>query len=103
VAKGKSVTALSDDETSRLCDWELQTEGGAGSVTKCTDGTERETHTKDRCVETYGALRKMTLPCSITVGDIEACSLETQKDSCAEVKATCDRINDCVEKARDGG
>jgi hypothetical protein len=45
----------------------------------------------------------MTLPCTITVGDTEACSLETQKDACAEVMPTCNRINDCVEKAQNGG
>jgi hypothetical protein len=101
VASGTSIAQLTDQEASQLCDWSLKTEGGAGNVTKCGDGSERETHTKDQCLEGLRSIRTLALPCTITVGDAEGCSLETQKDACAETMPACDRISSCVEQAKE--
>ncbi len=77
----------------------LVIERGAGSVTKCAEGSERQTHTKDECIENLRSLRTVILPCTITVNDVEACSLETQKDACGKAKPSCDGINACAERA----
>lgn len=100
ISKLKSLQELTDSEASRLCEWSLATEGGAGHLTKCPDGTERQTHTMDRCLENIQLLRELELPCTISVDDAEKCSLETQEDACANSKPTCDRVNTCAKSAK---
>lgn len=95
VTSTQSLTQLTDDEIARLCDWMLATEGGAGKITKCPGGSERETHTRERCIESLKAIRPLSLRCTITVGDAEQCSLDEQKDTCAK-HPSCDKIKQCV-------
>ncbi len=100
IVADKSVTALTDQEVSQLCDWSVSTQGGPGHVTICSAESSRETDTKDECIEELSALRKLPLACTITVRDAEDCSIESHKDPCARNKPACKRIGACIEDAQ---
>ena len=99
VAPEKSIAELTDDEASRLCDWSLGVQGGPGSVTKCGDGSESRTHTKEVCLDALRNIGKVVATCPMNVGDGEACALESQDDPCDEKLTACDRFEKCVKDA----
>lgn len=96
-SRSRTVASLSSEEASSLCDWSIQTQGGAGKTTKCDETSSRVVHTKDECIEDVAVITKLSSCYALTVGEVEDCSKQDAADACGSSPA-CDALNERLEK-----
>jgi hypothetical protein len=97
LSRSRTVASLTSEEASRLCDWSLETEGGAGKKFECTETSSRVVHTKDECIENVGVISKLSDCYALTVAEVEDCSKEEGADPCGRSRA-CDALNARLEQ-----
>jgi hypothetical protein len=95
--RDETVASLSTEEASRLCDWSIGTQGGAGKKTECDATSSRVVHTKDECLEDVAVITKLAGCYAVTVAEVEDCSKEEAAAPCGRSTA-CDGLNEGLEK-----
>ena len=96
LARDRTVASLSAEEATKLCDWSLAVQGGAGEVTDCGGGVSSVVHTKEECVEDIAVMKRLGSCYAVTVAEVEDCSSEEGNDGCAS-SSTCKTIEDRLE------
>jgi hypothetical protein len=100
IAPTKTLSSLSQEERSRLCDWEAPWAGGYGKVHPCsTDSAVGWNESRSEC-ET--SLQEQYGSCSATVAEFERCRRDIWSDPCRGGvldRPTCAAMNPCVKAA----
>ncbi|MBK7861249.1 MAG: hypothetical protein IPJ65_22090 [Archangiaceae bacterium] len=96
----RPLSQLFPQEQRALCEWQIQTLGGAGrfqycqeecSNGGCTEALKAEPWSLAQCLEFMGR----TSGCTATVGDLEQCALHLAPDLCVSPGEACAAVNGC--------
>jgi len=93
VDSSKHVNSLSDGEAQTFCEWAVDEQGGAGTVTDCGDGLTITVDTVAECVAKQG---NYTSDCAATVADAEACTTAIGNDPCSFGGNACAALFACI-------
>jgi hypothetical protein len=97
MARSRAVASLTSYEAEKLCDWSLETQGGAGERFECSETSSRVVHTKDECLEDVAIIKKLAGCYAVTVAEVEDCAEQEGANPCAR-SAACDALNARLEQ-----
>ena len=104
IAPTKSLSSLSQEERSGLCDWEAAWAGGYGKVQPCSaDSAVGWNESRSEC---EASLHDQYGSCSATVAEFESCRRDIWSDPCAGGvldRPTCAAMNPCLKAALESG
>jgi len=84
------VGTLSQEDATTMCEWSTTTQGGPGTVHECGDGVTVEIESVGECVTSLADFSD----CGLTVGQMEACTLELADNPCG-FGAACAPLFEC--------
>jgi hypothetical protein len=102
VTAHKPLSSLTEEDRSRLCDWEAAWAGGYGKVHECTaQNSVAAPESRSSC---EASLRDDYASCSATVADYERCERSIWSAPCAVTKSIwerpeCATIAPCIKDA----
>ena len=93
VSSSKQLKDLTTGEVMTMCEWGVETQGGAGHMTTCGDNIVVTTSTVTECVAEVNAYKAN---CTATVSQLEACTNALADNPCDFATSACAAIFACA-------
>lgn len=88
----KAIVAMSSSERTDFCEWAIEEQGGAGTVTTCADDVTVTVQSVSDCVASFD---DFIASCTATVAQGETCVEAIADNPCEFGGDSCDPVFEC--------